>query len=243
MSNWSKFIVAADVHGDMQDAPSVKAFHAFTKLWKPRLRILAGDVWDFRPLRRKANEDERRESLQADFKAGMSFIDDFQPHYFQRGNHDERLWELAERANGVASDYALQGIGEISEVLDEIKCRMLPYHKRDGILKIGHLKILHGFHSGIYASRQTALIYGSCLFGHIHTVDEHSIPGLERRVARSIGCLCALDQEYNARQTLTLRQAHGFAYGILNEKTGDYRVWQGEEINGQWILPTDTVTL
>ncbi len=243
MSNWKKFIVAFDVHGDNQHKPSVEVFHKFTNIWKPNIRIMGGDLWDFRPLRRKANEDERRESLKADFEAGITFLTDFAPDFFIRGNHDERLWELAALDKGVESDYALQGIAEITDTLDDIDCKMLPYHKRDGILKIGHLKILHGFHSGIYASRQTALIYGSCLFGHIHTIDEHAIPGLERRVARCCGALCELDLDYNARQTMTLRQAHGFAYGVLNEKTGDYRVWQAEEINGQWILPTDTITL
>lgn len=242
-SKWKKFIVAFDVHGDMQDKRSVEVFHKFSAIWKPDIRIMGGDLFDFRPLRRKADAEERRESLVKDFESGMEFLKEFGPHYFIRGNHDERLWELAAMRKGIESDYALQGIGEITDELQALKCRMLPYHKRDGVLRLGHLKILHGFHSGIYASRQTALIYGSCLFGHIHTIDEHAIPGLERRVARACGCLCKLDFDYNARQTLTLRQAHGFAYGIINERTGDYRVWQAEEISGTWILPTDTLTL
>ncbi len=243
MSKWKKFIAGFDLHGDMQDNKSVKVFHEFTSIWKPDIRVMGGDAFDFRPLRRKADAEERRESLRADFDAGMEFLTRFKPNYFIRGNHDERLWELAAADKGIESDYAAQGIEEIDDTMKTLKCHMLPYHKRDGVLKIGHLKILHGFHSGIYASRQTALIYGSCLFGHIHTIDEHAIPGLERRVARACGCLCKLDFDYNSRQTLTLRQAHGFAYGIINERTGDYRVWQAEEISGTWILPTDTVTL
>jgi hypothetical protein len=243
VSNWKKFIVGFDLHGDRQHEHSVKVFRQFINIWKPSIRVMGGDLWDFRPLRRKANEDERRDSMAQDFEAGMKFLEQFQPTHFLRGNHDERLWELALLDKGIESDYAMQGVQEISDKLREIHCRMLPYHKRTGVLKIGHLKVLHGFHTGIYASRQMALIYGACLFGHIHTIDEHAIPGLERRVARCCGCLCELDMDYNARQTITLRQAHGFAYGIVNDKTGDFHVWQGEEINGQWILPTDTVTL
>lgn len=243
MSNWTRFILATDIHGDQQHGPSVAVLHKFCKIWKPTIRVIGGDLWDFRPLRKKASEDERRESMKKDFDAGYEFLEDFHPTHFLRGNHDERLWELSQSNRGIESDYAKEGIGEIDDKLKELQCAMLPYHKRDGILQIGHLKILHGFHAGVYASRQTALIYGACLFGHIHAVDFHAIPGLDRRVARSVGCLCNLDLEYNSRQPSTLRQAHGFAYGVVNQKTGDYHVWQAEEINKQWILPTDTITL
>jgi hypothetical protein len=36
----------------------------------------------------------------------------------------------------------------------------------------------------------------------------------------------------------SLMWRHGWAYGVINVETGDYQVWQAEEINGQWILPT-----
>ena len=49
--------------------------------------------------------------------------------------------------------------------------------------------------------------------------------------------------DYNSRMPNTLRQSHGWAYGVLNRATGAYHVWQAEKIDGQWILPTDTVTL
>lgn len=243
MSEWQKFVVASDVHGDKQCARAVKVCLDFCRLWKPDLRILAGDLWDFRPLRKKACEDERRESMAKDYDAGMDFLRAFQPHFFLRGNHDERLYELAASDRGIESDYAIKAVLEIEKELKSLRCRMLPYHKRDGVLRLGHLKILHGFASGVYAARTHALVFGSCLFGHTHSIDEHAIPGLERRVARNIGALCQLDLEYNSRQLGTLKQANGFAYGIVHKKSGEFRVWQAEEISGEWILPTDTVTL
>lgn len=241
--SWNRFIFATDTHGDKQHAPSIRVLLKFCEIWKPSIRVMGGDLWDFRPLRRKANEDERRESMRSDFEAGEKFLEEYMPTQFLRGNHDERLWELAQADRGLESDYALQGIEQIEGTLKSLKCEMRPYHKREGLLRIGHLKMLHGFHSGVFASRQTALIYGSCLFGHVHTIDEHAIPGLERRVARACGCLCELDLEYNNRMPTTLRQAHGFAYGVVNDKTGDFHCWQAEEIAGKWILPTDTITL
>ena len=235
-----RFTFATDLHGDMQDAATVKAFFEFDATWKPQIKVFGGDLVDLRPLRKGASQEDKCESLRADVEAGQSFLKRWKPNYFLRGNHDERLWETAQSArDGVVADYAQRGCSEFDTLCARLKTKMLPYHKRDGVLRIGHLKMLHGFHMGVYAARQTALVYGSALFGHVHSIDEHSIPGLERRVARSVGCLCKLSMDYNARQPNTLRQAHGWAYGLINTKTGVYHVWQAEEIDGQWMLPTE----
>ena len=234
-----RFTAAFDLHGDMQDAATVKAFFEFDKSWKPSIRIFGGDLIDLRALRKGASQEERAESMRSDVDAGRSFLKQWKPKYYLRGNHCERLWETAQTAkDGVVADYARLGCESFETLCATHRIKMLPYHKRDGILKLGHLKILHGFHGGVYASRQTALIYGSSLFGHIHCIDEHAIPGLERRVARACGCLCRLDMDYNARSPNTLRQAHGWAYGVINSKTGAFNVWQAEEIDGKWIMPT-----
>ncbi len=238
---WQKFIVGFDPHGDKQDPDANSAFFKFAAHWKAHYHILGGDLWDFRPLRHKANDEEKRESMKQDFESGMEWLARFKPDYFIRGNHDERLWELAAADNGVRSDYAIEGIGKIEKETKRLGCRMLPYHKRDGVLRIGHLKVIHGFFCGVYAARQTALVYGSTLFGHVHDITEHCIPGLERRVARACGCLCQLDMEYAARSPNTLRQAHGWAYGVINSRTGDYHVFQAEKIGGKFMCPSDIV--
>jgi len=241
--SFTKFIVASDIHGDNLDPNTVATFHKFCDQYKPKLRILAGDLWDFRPLRGKATDDEKRESMKADYEDGERFFKRFKPNHFLLGNHDARLWHLRDLNNGVRSDYAADLIDRIETMAKIHKCQILPYHKRDGILRIGSLKVLHGFYAGVYASRQHALIYGSCLYGHVHTIDEHAIPGLERRVARSIGCLCKLDMDYNSTQPQSLRHAHGWAYGVINDQSGEYNVWQAEEIGGKWMLPSDIVEL
>ncbi len=227
-----------DIHGIHQDPQANKVFFDFATEWKPTIRICGGDLWDMAPLRKGASEDERRQSMREDIQAGKDWFNKFKPTHFLRGNHDQRLWDLATNGNGVAQDFAIEGVLEIEKMVSFHKCHMLPYHKRDGVLRIGNMKLLHGFASGIYASRQHALTYGSCLFGHCHMIDEHSIAGLDRRVARCVGALCKLDMDYNARQMGTLRQSHGFPYGLINTKTGNYFVYQAESIDGKWMLPT-----
>ena len=48
-----------DVHGDQQDKKACEVFFKFAKDWKPEIRVMGGDLFDFRPLRKKASEDER----------------------------------------------------------------------------------------------------------------------------------------------------------------------------------------
>lgn len=240
---FKRFIFASDLHGDMQEPAAVEALQSFTKTWMPHYRIFGGDLFDFRGLRKGASAEERAESMRFDVDAGLRFLTAWQPHSLLLGNHDDRLYSLAERGQGVEADYAQKGVQDIQARCAKIKCKILPYHKRDGILKLGDLKLLHGFHAGITASRQHALTYGGCLTGHTHTVDESRVAGLERRTARSVGALCKLDMPYNAKMTGSLRHSHGFAYGVVNENSGSYHVWQAEKIDNLWLLPSDLTKL
>lgn len=241
--SWDRFLFCSDLHGDHADHAAVRRLLAFKQEFKPKHVIFGGDLWDFRPLRKGASSEERAESMASDFNAGMGFLKAYFPkgqasekRYFLRGNHCERLWELAERGDGLIADHAIQGIQQIDQSLTDLHIQMLPYHKRHGILQLGHAKFLHGFHAGIHAARQSALVYGACLMGHVHTVSSYSIPGLESRTARAVGCLCSLDLDYMARTPSSLAQRHGWAYGVINSKTGDYFSHQAECINGEWNI-------
>jgi hypothetical protein len=234
--SWKRFIAGGDNHGDQQDDRAVGAFLEHCELWKPHIRIHLGDNFDLRALRKGASPEERSESMRSDIDAGKRFLENYRPNFFIQGNHSARLWELAQFGQGVEADYAQRGVQDIEAQCARLKCKILPYHKRDGVLRIGHLKMLHGFYCGVYAARQHAQTYGSCLFGHVHSIQEFSIPGLEHRVARSVGCLARLDMEYLSRRPESLKHAHGWAYGVINEKTGDYKVFQSEFIGDKFIV-------
>jgi len=220
-----RIIFASDLHGDLQDVDAVDALLKFTKEWKPHHKIFGGDLFDFRPLRKRASREERAETIQYDIDAGIKFINAWRPGYWLRGNHDERLWDFALK-DGIEGEFAQKGIKDLDFKCKKLKIKTFPYCKRRGILEMGKLKMLHGFHHGINAARQHGLVYGSCLFGHIHAIDVASIPGLEKRQARAVGCLCRLDHPYNARLVSTLRHSHGWAYGVIDNKTGGFEVWQ-----------------
>lgn len=231
-----KFIVASDNHGSHYDPRACAAMFDFLKAWKPDIRIHAGDCFDLTALRRGASDEDKRTPLADDIATGCDFLRRFKPTHFLRGNHDERLWDLLDIDDAKLSEYAVKLIDEIKDAIGDAK--MLPYCKRRGVLRIGHLKVIHGYHSGITAARMAAQVYGSVLMGHIHAIDQFSIPGLERRIGRAIGALCTLDMTYNRAQAATLRQQHGFAYGFIFPN-GNYQVFQAESIGGTWHMPTE----
>lgn len=233
---YRKFALAFDNHGNEQDDAAVKAFFEFCKWFKPEIRVHGGDCFNFACLRKNASDEEKRESIREDVDAGIAFLKEFKPTHFLRGNHDERMWDAVQCDDGKLADFAGYLVDDIKEAIGS--AQMLPYDKRAGVLRLGHLKVIHGYNSGITAARLAAQIYGSVVQGHCHTIDAYSIPGLERRIGRVAGCLCHLSMTYNRAQAATLRQSHGWGYGLLLP-SGDYVYWQAEQVDGRWFLPSE----
>jgi hypothetical protein len=235
---WIPFQIGGDTHGDELDKNAARAFFEFAKIWKPKIRVHLGDAFNLVALRKGAGDDERRVSIASDFEAGKQFLEEFQPTAFLLGNHDVRFHRIAEEDNGMLSDKATDCIKEIEALCAKMKCRILPYDVHDGVFELGQLKVIHGFHHGLHAARQAALVYGAVLQGHVHAIQQYSLESRENRIGRSIGCLCNLRMKWLATKINSLRHRHGFAYGVYNDKSGLYHVYQAESVDGKWILPT-----
>jgi hypothetical protein len=240
-----KFVLVGDNHGAQCHPSSVDALFRFLDDYKPEIRVHVGDNWDFAQLRRGAGDDEKAQSLEDDWLAGVEFFERFfnggKERHFLRGNHDERMWHLEGSATGLVRDYATDGIKRIKALAKKHSVSMLPYHAREGVLRLGHLKVIHGYHHGIGAVRQHANIYGNCVFGHVHSIESYAVPGLEPREARAIGCLCNADMDYIKAKTASLRWEHGWAYGVLFED-GSYQLFQAKEIEGRFYAAKEIDT-
>jgi predicted phosphodiesterase len=242
-----KFIFATDLHGDHQDHDSVRALYEFSNLYKPDLRIFGGDLFDFRNIRRGAGAAEKQDSMYADVEAGMEFLGKWNPNHFLLGNHDKRLWDTARFSEyGMVSDAATQGVKDIEKKCRSIKCKMYPYKSNEGILTIGKVRFLHGYHAGIYATKKHAEIYapegGIVLHGHTHAIQYHSVPKLNGGSGMGVGCLAKLDMEYNVAQTGRMMHANGFAYGYIDKN--DWQAWQARKgENGKWVVASGIQTI
>lgn len=230
-------------HGDQIDPLTEQAIFSLIHDFKPQVRVHAGDNWDFRNLRKGASDDEKAQSLEQDWTMGADFMrryfDGGEENHFLRGNHDERLWNFANNATGLIRDYANDGIKRANAIFSASGARVLPYDSRLGVLRIGALKVLHGFAAGIGAARRHAIIYGNCLFGHTHNCD---VAGAETdqgvAEARGLGACCLLDMPYNSAQPAKLRHQNAFAYGLLFED-GTYQLAQTKKINGHFYAASD----
>jgi len=241
-----RFVVVSDNHGDMVDARASAALSAFLSDFKPSVRVHAGDCWDFRNLRRGASDDEKASSLEDDWSEGSEFFRNFfkggTENHFLLGNHDDRLWQYRRSATGLLRDYASDGIKRVEALCRASKAAMLPYDSALGILTLGKLSVLHGYHAGASACRQHANVYGNCLFGHVHTAESAPVASLEPAEARSIGCLCKRDMDYINAKTGKLRWAQGWAYGLLFDD-GTYHLEQARNINGSFTYATAFKTI
>jgi hypothetical protein len=229
----------------MADAASVGALWSFMQEWKPFYRIHAGDNYDFRNLRKGASDEEKAASLADDWEAGNDFLRRFfdggASNHFLRGNHDERLYEFRNSCSGMLRDYATDGIKQMEAVVKKCRAKMLPYDSDLGVLDLGKLSVLHGFHAGVGACRTHAAIYGNAIFGHVHTIETASVASREPAEARSIGCLCKRDMDYVNKKTGKLRWAQGWAYGLLFPD-GTYQLFQTRNIGGQFYAATEIKT-
>ena len=218
----------------MQDEKACASLHAFVKDFKPDIRIIAGDLWDFRNLRKGASDDEKASSLQDDWEAGIDFANKFftggKENVFMLGNHDTRLWDFSRSATGLLRDYANDGIRRVQNYTKKWNCNLLPYDSAKGIYRLGELNVVHGYFAGANATQQHARVYGNCVHGHTHDICVFAIPSLEPKEARSIGCMCKRDMEYCNAKTAKLRWSNGWAYGWVFQN-GMYDLHQAREIN------------
>ena len=242
--SWEKFAFVTDVHGDMQDPASVTAFHKFCAMWKPTVRVCGGDAFDFRAIRKGASDEEKRDSMLEDFRMGWEFMETFKPTVYLLGNHCQRLWDLAAADKGVTSDFAKKCTAEIEGNLKRMKCRVFPYDRRAGVFELGKLRMVHGFGGGGKTMARThANAYGHVLMGHNHSIDYFSSPSLDGRFGMSVGCLCDLDMDYLHSSIGSLAHANGWAYGAVNTRTGDFKVWQAEKIAGKFVVTGEPIFL
>ena len=241
-----KFVIVADNHGDQIHRPTEKKFFEFLADFDPHIRVHLGDNWDFSAIRAGASDADRASDLEKDWLEGENFLRRFfkggETNVFLRGNHDERIFRLLkDPCSGVTREYARQGCQGIEELMTELKAKMLPYDSRKGVFKLGNLSCLHGYHAGMHAAAQHARVYGECIFGHVHTFDSSPVASLERRVARSIGCLARHDMSYCSSQTGKLRWSNGWAYGFLYPN-GQYQLFEAQSFKGSFHVATQIKT-
>lgn len=235
---WEKSIFMADSHGDLVCPKAIKVFKAFMEEWKPSIKVHLGDAWDFRAIRRSAGPEERAEGIRYDYNCGMELLDWYRPDYLTLGNHDHRLWRTAgETSNGVLADLCAQKAQETEDELRKMRIKWVPWKVTERF-KIGKLSLIHGFHSSMHPAKAHWEKYGSVIFGHVHAPNDYEARSIDGGSAHAIGTMAQIDKmSYADAYTAKLGWRQGFAYGLHNTKTGDFKIWQVTKNGSDWISP------
>lgn len=218
------FIFASDLHGDKQDYDATEQLFKFTEEFKPDVKIFGGDLFDFSPLMRNADTAEKNLSMESDVEAGMQFLKQWQPQYFLLGNHDDRLWQTAEKHSiGLIRDTARMGIKDIEKTCRSMKCKMFPYDVEKGILTLGKVNFVHGYYHGVTATKRHAETFGVngglVIHGHIHSFQHASIPKMNGCNGVSAGCLAKVAMDWNRAKVNRLAHESGWVYGYYSNKS------------------------
>jgi len=237
---WTRFVYIPDPHGDQVHEPSWKVLRNFVTDFAPTRVVYGGDVFDLRPLRTGATAEEKAQSLEPDFQAGMRLFEEIKPTDFCLGNHDRRAWVIAKNDTGPVGDFCRYLVRQIEDWARQNKVALYPY-RADSFCPIAPgLNAVHGNVCNIHTAAALAQIHpGTTLAGHTHSRDYYRAKSVDMREAYVCGCLCNIWQEYNEVRPNTLRHIHGFAFGAYQSNGTHWVQTAYEGQDGTWRIPTE----
>ena len=206
-----RFWLGFDRHTPEHDPLVDEIVTDFLADFKPHIRVAGGD-WQTVDQASHFN-NESKTDLVDEFQMNQDALKRFGITHYLEGNHEERLQRI-----GGALDPRIRSCVNLKKNLDLVKLgiRLLPYHPRKGILKIGELKILHGFWANEYMAKKTAGVYGTCVFGHGHRFQTfQSKQAFHDRVGFAIGMMGKVSPSWIEHRA-PMGWAQGFAFGYLH---------------------------
>lgn len=222
-----RFWIGFDRHAPEVDPMVDRIALAFLRDFKPHICVAGGDWQTVDQV--SAFDNEGDIDLKDEFEMNREALERFRVTHYLEGNHEQRL-----RRVGMKLDRRLRSLVDLRAnlQLDRLGIRLLPYHPRKGILRIGYLKVLHGFYANEYVARKTAAVYGTCVFGHAHRFQTFQPKeAFENSVGFAIGMMGVLDQSW-VEAKAPMGWAQGFAFGYLH-RNGYYDLYPVRILEGR----------
>ncbi|NKB52565.1 MAG: hypothetical protein GKR97_10115 [Rhizobiaceae bacterium] len=244
---WKKFVAVGDNHGALIDKDTARAVLKFCDHWKPDARIHLGDCFDFASLRAGINPDSDGvacDDLSEDLFQGFKFLEQFRPHVYLVGNHEDRLWRIAtSHTQGVMRYAARDVIDRIEKQCKRMRCKLYLYHAENGVHHEanGKLAFAHGYSANQNAVKEHATHFasegGSVIMGHLHRVEIQTGKRKGGTHGYSAGCLANFSaMDYAKNRLATAGWENAFAFGVWKGETAN--VWIARKCGPRWLLPT-----
>ena len=231
-------------HGVFADPLAIDGALRFRKAFKPHIILHLGDFLDATAFRSGARGTvDESAPVSDDLISGLDFLDRLQPQHILAGNHERRLFKLRGHHNAVVSHCATVVCNEIYDTTKKLRAKWYPYNRIDNVATIGGIKFMHGIMWNQMSCRDHAETFGTCAYGHTHTVQMAQGRRDDYPTAWNIGCLTNIPaMEYADTRRQTYAWSQGLLYGEVAEgKHPDHRICLlnvGQNLSREkWRLP------
>ena len=218
-----------DLHVPTESKKCIAIAKEFRDDFRPDIVVAGGDWQNVDQLDRFSNESET--ALLDEFEKVKYYVELFGVTHYLEGNHEERLRRIG------LTDKRLRSLLSLDRNLELSKrgIPIFPYHPKKGILKLGKLKVLHGFYTNKYVAAKTAEAFGCCIFGHSHVFQTYT-PKISDKWSTgwSIGCMCELIPSYMEKYGPN-GWMNGFAFGYIY-KSGNFSLYPVRIIGGRIMI-------
>lgn len=230
-----RIMLCSDSHGDAIDSKTANAFLARKKDFKPDTVIHLGDAWDFKSIRRGASAEEKACSMLDDYTAGCEWLESVykgkHDNFFCWGNHDWRVHDVADGADGPRSDAAQLIIEKSNYLFRKHNVSTTPFDTRKGVLRLGKMAFIHGYCHSQNAAKKHAETYGG-MASHVFAGDLHAdifwqTASLDPVICQHIPCMTGLDPDYARKHINKLKHSQGWAEIHVQGNTIKYQIIKG----------------
>lgn len=240
-SHWKRFTAAGCSHGIHADPDALKTVLKFNSIFKPHRRFHLGDFIDMAAFRTGAHgtADEFC-SLQSDLTHGLNFLEEYRPTDLLNGNHEIRLWKLAEHPNAIVSLAAQRIIDDIKRLTTRQKTNYIEhYDVNRSWIQLADTKLFHGWWFSEQAIRDHAESHGKSIFAHLHRPGMATGRRSDHPVGYCVGTLANIPaMRYANTRRATMAWQLGFCYGEFNDKECVINISSSAPNRpGAWRLP------
>lgn len=224
----------------MLDKSAGEAVLEFRRRWiRPGDAVLhLGDAYDTKCFRSgSVGSADQSSDPDEDLDAGTKFLQAYRPTIFCRGNHENRLWILADHPDMKVAGYARDLCKRLDKTLTDMKCRIVPYdYKAYAVL--GDMKFFHGWEFGLNATQMAAEVWGNCCCGHTHRAGVAFGRRPDNPMAINVGWLGdATMALYASGKRSTLSWSNGIAWGEFDDNRTIAWLHVQPQGTKEWVLP------
>jgi hypothetical protein len=237
-SHWRRFMAVGCTHGHLIDNEARAKVLAFKHDWEPHTTIDLGDLIDTAAFRSGARgTKDECEPIAPDRFAARDWLLEYEPNVITWGNHDWRVWELAEHPNAIVAQAAMCVRDELLSIAGKLKAETRPYNIETGWWRMGDTLVGHGYMYTANAIQEHARKFGRCIFAHLHRTGSESADVLGGPRAWCGGYLGDRTKfTYAHRRPAFFRWNNGLIWGEYTDTSSV--IWLAEAPReGEWRLP------